>query len=202
MVEEYGNLESHYVREVYSLLASYSTKNCRSNRGLRVWRPVQKFLNDLPTGSIVIDVGCGQAKYSKKDGFVLGSDTCPEILRSIARSTTLDVQLADAVHLPYRDGSIDAALAISVIHHLSTPTRRREAVTEIARCLCVGGKLLIYVWAFEQPSGTFPSQEVLVPWHLHETSLDGRLPLVRFHHNSTKEERIIRVRFFMCDIQI
>lgn len=34
-------------------------------------------------------------------------------------------------------------------------------------------QILIYVWAKEQPFAKFPSQDVLVPWNLHELSKNG-----------------------------
>ena len=42
-------------------------------------------------------------------------------------------------------------MSIAVIHHLSTETRRLQAIQEINRILKIGGEALIYVWAYEQP---------------------------------------------------
>ncbi|ETN81086.1 hypothetical protein NECAME_17942, partial [Necator americanus] len=67
-----------------------------------------------------------------------------------------------------------------------------QTITECCRCLRPGGQMLLYVWAFEQPNGRFPSQDLLVPWNLSEIPLNGRLPQVKFHKNSTKEERVIQ----------
>ncbi|VDN51895.1 unnamed protein product [Dracunculus medinensis] len=116
--------------------------------------------------------GCGQGKYFLKDGLLFASDICPEILQDIDRHANTDVHLANTLHLPYRDECIDAALMVSIIHHLATPKRRRDSINEVARCLSPGGLLLIYVWAFEQPC--------------------GRIPLMKFHMNSTQEQRIIQ----------
>lgn len=45
---------------------------------------------------------------------------------------------------------------------------RIQAIKEIARVVKSGGKMLIYVWAFEQDTGTkFDHQDVLIPWHLN-----------------------------------
>jgi SAM-dependent methyltransferase len=102
---------------------------------------------------------------------------------------------------------MDAALVVSVLHHLSTLDRRRAALAEIARCLRPGATAIVYVWAFEQPNGRFPSQDLLVPWKLYEHQplngliifnrydrSAGRIPPVLFHRYSTREQRIIRVR--------
>ncbi|VDO94933.1 unnamed protein product [Heligmosomoides polygyrus] len=32
--------------------------------------------------------------------------------------------------------------------------------------------MLMYVWAYEQPNGTFPSQDLLVPWNLSEIPIN------------------------------
>ncbi|TKR75752.1 hypothetical protein L596_016997 [Steinernema carpocapsae] len=50
---------------------------------------------------------------------------------------------------------------------------------------------MFYVWAFEQPNGQFGGQDLLVPWYLHELSKNGKPPLVKFHKDSTREQRII-----------
>ncbi|OZC09085.1 hypothetical protein X798_03832 [Onchocerca flexuosa] len=57
------------------------------------------------------------------------------------------------------------------------------------------GQVLICVWAFEQPNGKFPSQDVLVPCQLHHCnsiSPKNHNKSVRFHMNSTREQRLIR----------
>jgi len=56
-----------------------------------------------------------------------------------------------------------------VIHHLSTPERRTDAVRSILEVLKEGGKALIYVWALEQKGSRRGwdegcEQDVLVPW--------------------------------------
>jgi tRNA (uracil-5-)-methyltransferase TRM9 len=56
-----------------------------------------------------------------------------------------------------------------MIHHLSTPERRREAIRKIFECLKKGGRVLIYVWALEQKNSRRGwdeghEQDVMVPW--------------------------------------
>ena len=60
------------------------------------------------------------------------------------------VLICDALNLPYRDESFDAALSVAVIHHLATRDRRVRVLRELARILRVGGRILITVWAKEQ----------------------------------------------------
>lgn len=75
--------------------------------------------------------------------------------------------IGDNLDLPFRDGSFDAVLSISVIHHFATVERRIRAIRELARILKVGGRIIITVWAFEQKSRRFDgnsSQDVLIPW--------------------------------------
>jgi alkylated DNA repair protein alkB family protein 8 len=100
-----------------------------------------------------------------------------------------DALVADALALPYAPGRCDAVLSIAVLHHLSTPHRRRRAIAEMARALRVGGRGLVTVWALEQdkPARTLArwrpvtvvegkeeeegeggggEGDYLVPWHL------------------------------------
>jgi hypothetical protein len=37
------------------------------------------------------------------------------------------------------------------------------------RVLKLGGTMLVYVWAYEQEHKKFATQDVFVPWHLHDT---------------------------------
>ncbi|CAJ0580976.1 unnamed protein product, partial [Mesorhabditis spiculigera] len=176
---------------VYSRLAAYSKTETKPSSP-RVWPKVRVFLEQLTKGAVVVDIGCGEGKYRVPGGVLLGVDTCAELLVKVPRCGSVDYVLADALEIPFRKASADAALCVSVLHHFSTESRRREVLQQLATVLRPGGKLLIYVWAYEQPNGEFPSQDVLVPWNLHETAVNGRLPQVRFHKDSTKEQRIIQ----------
>ncbi|VIO87603.1 Uncharacterized protein BM_BM17957 [Brugia malayi] len=186
------------LKEAYKCLASLPDavycRNATRKSAVR-WVNVQQFVNQLPLGTVVIDIGCGEAKYHRNDCFFMDCDTCLEMLVQLQLPPMVDLQLADALNLPYRSNSIDAALLVSVLHHFTTLDRRKRALTEVARCLRPRGQVLIYVWAFEQPNGKFPSQDVLVPCQLHHCdsiSLSGHDKPVKFHMNSTREERLIR----------
>lgn len=87
-----------------------------------------------------------------------------------------DVVVADNLSLPHPPHSFDFAISIAVVHHLSTPARRVEAVKCILELLRPSqqasvGKALIYVWALEQKSSRRGwdeggEQDVMVPWVL------------------------------------
>ena len=83
--------------------------------------------------------------------------------------------VADILDLPHRDASFDFAISIAVVHHLSTPARRVQAVAEIMRTVKhgsgtqEGGKVLIYAWALEQKNSRRgwdkgDEQDRMVPW--------------------------------------
>ena len=88
-----------------------------------------------------------------------------------------DVVVADNLSLPHPLHIFDFAISIAVVHHLSTPARRVEAVKCILDLLRPSqqgssqteGKALIYVWALEQKSSRRGwdeggEQDVMVPW--------------------------------------
>jgi len=85
--------------------------------------------------------------------------------------------------LPHPERAFDFAISIAVVHHLSTPQRRVQAVREILKTLKLpsasqgtrtiksteGGRALIYVWALEQKGSRRgwdegDEQDVMVPW--------------------------------------
>eukprot|EP01071_Lankesteria_metandrocarpae_P005678 Lankesteria_metandrocarpae@DN4088_c0_g1_i1.p1 len=80
-----------------------------------------------------------------------------------------DVYTADCRKLFVRSASFDAVMSIAVLHHIPDKRAREDALREHLRCVKIGGQVLIFVWAFEQSTGTigsrkFESQDVLVPW--------------------------------------
>lgn len=77
--------------------------------------------------------------------------------------------VADSLSLPHPRHTFDFAISIAVIHHLSTPARRIEAVQAILETLKQDGHALIFVWALEQKDSRRGwdeghEQDVMVPW--------------------------------------
>ncbi|XP_037071117.1 uncharacterized protein LOC119092251 [Pollicipes pollicipes] len=93
-------------------------------------------------------------------------------------SKVVVVLVCDALGLPFRDESADAAVSVAVIHHLATTERRVRALRELARVLRIGGRLIVTVWAMEQRTRKFESQDVLVPWNQQQTSASEEVPSV------------------------
>ena len=65
-------MEKEHVYEVYEKIAPHF-----SNTRYKPWPRVQQFLEELPAGSIVADVGCGNGKYmgvGEDKLFTIGTD--------------------------------------------------------------------------------------------------------------------------------
>lgn len=141
-----SGLEDSYVHKVYEEISNHFSETRHKQ-----WPNVTKFLENLEEGTLLLDVGCGNGKYLYGDRniYKIGCDRSSG-LTDICRKRGFEVLQCDCLYLPYRDNSVDAAISIAVIHHLSTPERRRRAISEMVRVLRPTGKCLIYVWAKEQ----------------------------------------------------
>jgi alkylated DNA repair protein alkB family protein 8 len=117
-------IEATFVRDVYDAIAPHFTATRQ-----RPWPRVAAFLNSLTPGSVVADVGCGNGKYLGVNSSLamLGNDQSEPLL-AIARSRTHEVAVMNALALPIRDNSCDAAISIAVVHHFSTPAHRLQAL--------------------------------------------------------------------------
>lgn len=162
--------EEEHVHEVYEQIASHF-----SQTRYKPWPIVHDFLVGLAPGSIGLDVGCGNGKYLtvNKDVFIIGSDHSTNLTKIAKQHQPHDALVADNLSLPHASGTnggqFDFAISIAVIHHLSTPARRVEAIQAILECLKPGGQALIYVWALEQKNSRRGwdeghEQDVMVPW--------------------------------------
>ncbi len=64
-----------------------------------------------------------------------------------------EVLVADGLALPFRLSTVDFAICVAVIHHMSTRERRQEAIRHLLDCVRrpsgkegdVGGTVLVYV---------------------------------------------------------
>lgn len=130
------------------------------------------FLNSLPEGSIVADVGCGNGKYLgvNPNLTMIGTDRSFNLI-GCARQVSQRYQtfVADSLMLPLRSDSCDHVISIAVVHHFSSNSLRVQALSEMHRILRTGGTMLVYVWAYEQEHRKFATQDVFVPWHLNDS---------------------------------
>jgi 2-polyprenyl-6-hydroxyphenyl methylase/3-demethylubiquinone-9 3-methyltransferase len=98
----------------------------------------------------VLDVGCGAGFLSNylaaKGAAVTGIDLAPDAL-AIAREHDSSGRAryieADALSLPFADGSFDAVCAMDFLEHVETPGR---AIAEASRVLAPGGLFFFYTF--------------------------------------------------------
>eukprot|EP00667_Euglena_gracilis_P021524 EG_transcript_23616 len=166
-----AEFEDEFVRQPYDAIAEHwdQTRD-------QPWPFCAQFLTDLPQGSFVIEVGCGNGRnLDRQDLFMHGCDNSLELLRCARARRSADFALADNLALPYRSGAWDAVLSISVLHHFSSSERRLQALRELFRILRGDrrGRLLLYVRSVERQEriakGTrllngCPT-ELLIPWN-------------------------------------
>ncbi|KAJ6128340.1 hypothetical protein N7471_009557 [Penicillium samsonianum] len=164
--------EQQNVHEVYQEIAQHF-----SATRYKPWPIVERFLTSLAPGAVGIDVGCGNGKnlMVNRDVFIIASDRSENLARIALQHQPHSTVVADILELPHRDASFDFAISIAVVHHLSTPARRVQAVAEIMRTVKhgsetqEGGKILIYAWALEQKNSRRgwdkgDEQDRMVPW--------------------------------------
>lgn len=170
--------EEIYVHQVYNDIAPHF-----SQTRYKPWPIVTKFLNELPTGSIGIDVGCGNGKYlnTNPDIYIIGSDRSSKLIECAhSVNKSYNILIADGMHLPHKENTFDFAISIAVIHHWSTRERRISAIRHIVSKLKSSGRALIYCWALEQKNSRRGyheglDQDVLVPWVLQDIKSNGNL---------------------------
>ncbi len=155
--------EKKYVKDVYNSIAEHF-----SHTRYKAWPSVHAFLKSLPQGSIVGDIGCGNGKYMFCVDHLqfVGSDIAENFAKICKdKDKLIQVLVSDTTNVPFRDSSLDHAISIAVIHHLSTADRRKHAIKELLRVVKPNGRVLIYVWAYEQDDKKFVDQDVFVPWN-------------------------------------
>lgn len=107
---------------------------------------------ELGPGARVIDIGTGAGALvpalqgAAADVTVVGLDASLEMLRAAQQSVGVATIQSDALALPIRDASVDAALVAFVLFHLNDPA---VAVVEVAKVLAGGGRVGTVTWVCE-----------------------------------------------------
>jgi SAM-dependent methyltransferase len=147
-----------------------------------VWGGVRTFLDALPQGSLVGDIGCGNGKnmmYKQERLVYEGVDISSEFV-TICKSRGLQVKEGSVLDIPSQTDHYDHTMSIAVIHHLRTREERLQAIRELVRVTKPGGYVLLYVWAAEQPTTSkrkFTGGDTMVPFHMKDSTV-----CERFYH--------------------
>jgi ubiquinone/menaquinone biosynthesis C-methylase UbiE len=131
--------------------------------------PLREALAGAP-GRALLDIGGGTGNYARAlaaEGWKpLVADRSPQMLAQ-AEAKGLATVRTDATMLPFADESFDAAMLVSMIHHVDAPER---ALAEARRVLRPGGRLALMAFTREDIEGSwcmdfFPASR---PW-MYET---------------------------------
>lgn len=188
----HSTFERDFVHAVYDTIACDfdKTRYC-------YWNAIQIFLQGLSKYATVLDNGCGNGKYLgyRKDLTFIGNDMCLPLLEICRKKS--DVSYSNGLNLPYKNESFDAAICVAVLHHLSTPERRKCFVKEMIRILKINGTAMITVWAREQSHKRVSKWSIqengdaMIPWR----DKKGNIVSQRYYHLFNEEE----LRSFFID---
>jgi len=169
------------IQDVYNNIA-----NDFSNTRYKPWKPVAEFIDTFNETDINCDIGCGNGKNMlyRKINFK-GIDICDEFVK-ICNQRNLDVIKGNILDIPFQDNYFDNIICIAVIHHLKDIKDRINAIKELFRICKKGGKIMIYVWAYEQPDNSkrkFYSCDEMVSYK----KVNGEI-FYRYYHLYKKNE--------------
>ena len=156
----------------------------------RIWPCVKKFLDTFLPSSTLLDVGCGNGKNMlyRTVLYFKGIDFSIKLVE-ICKNKNLDVIESSMVNIPFNDNIFDGIIVVASYHHLSNDIERKQTLDEIYRVVKFGGKVLIVVWAMEQPSDSkfnFNKSEEMVKWN----SVSNNKTFYRYYHIYSKGELV------------
>ncbi|KAI4233861.1 MAG: hypothetical protein LQ349_004143, partial [Xanthoria aureola] len=129
-----------------------------------------RFLQELPPGSVGLDVGCGNGKYLtvNPNVFIVASDRSVNLVKFASQHCPHASVVADNLSLPHPSSSFDFVISAiaAILETLHPPPETEQNPSNFKH---VGGKALIYVWALEQKTSRRgwdegDEQDVMVPW--------------------------------------
>ena len=97
----------------------------------------------------ILDIGCGTGAMSQKlaaYGQVVSADFSPLALEFSRKRGLTDLCTADAMRLPFREGSFDLIVALDILEHLPDD---EAALKEFQRILKPGGRVIATVPAYQ-----------------------------------------------------
>ncbi len=132
---------------------------------------IARLLMGLGAGDTVLDIACGPGNFTRRfaavvgpQGLAIGIDASETMLaRGAAELERADVDnvvliRGDAIHLPFRDSSVDAVCCFAALHLFAEPF---DALDEMRRVLTATGRVAIMTSVRRQvtPSALRPAVE-------------------------------------------
>jgi tRNA (uracil-5-)-methyltransferase TRM9 len=141
-------------------------------RHYSIFRPELENLADRWQKGRLLNIGCGHGPdfLPFRFGFELyGLDFSSEMIKMARRYShkfefPVNLEVADALHLPFTPNSFDWAIAVASYHHLKGRSDQVAALKELKRVLKPGGEAFLTVWNRCQPRFWFAGRETAVPW--------------------------------------
>jgi SAM-dependent methyltransferase len=141
--------ETTHVVDIYNKIASEFNVTRTYN-----WSWIDKFMNNIPKGSLIYDIGCGNGRNMQYiDHKFIGIDNCIEFIK-MCRNKQLNTIYANMNNIPLSSQSTNYIICIATFHHLQSYKNRLNALLEMKRLLKPGGKILLSVWSKVQPRKT------------------------------------------------
>jgi len=141
--------ETTHVVDIYNKIASEFNVTRTYN-----WSWIDKFMNNIPKGSLIYDIGCGNGRNMQYiDHKFIGIDNCIEFIK-MCRNKQLNTIYANMNNIPLSSQSTNYIICIATFHHLESYKNRLNALLEMKRLLKPGGKILLSVWSKVQPRKT------------------------------------------------
>lgn len=193
---------------VYALIASEFSRTRYSH-----WNKVKLFIQSLNKYSTLLDVGCGNGKYTsvRNDLTYIGCDITKELLshaQHLSKTSTFTFTShpdffqvsCECERLPIRNETADAVICIAVLHHITSYAARVQAVRNLLKAMRAHdgqgqGEAMVTVWAYEQLNTKkrdtkwkrlHPEEtDYLVPWH---SQTEDKKIHWRFYHLFTYDE--------------
>lgn len=155
---------SEQVRTMFASIAPrYDITNTILSLGIHhLWRKKAVRVSGASNGMRVLDCATGTGdlaiefkKAVGKDGYVLGTDFCAEMMdtapaKASKQQMVIQFEVADATALPYEDNSFDIASISFGIRNVDDPVRCLE---ELSRVVKPNGTVVVI--EFGQPIGFF-----------------------------------------------